>query len=282
MKLKSVIISTSALCALIVLASMVAQKTKPAPKAKSTQAAAQNDTVTLKSGLRYVITQKNPKGVKAVKGDRVEAHYTGTLTNGKKFDSSRERNQTFSFTLGKGEVIAGWDEGFGILRKGEKATLIIPASLGYGSADMGDIPPNSTLIFEVELVSVQKPIEYKPFSGKGKDTVCLKSGLKYIVIDKGNTKMKAQLNQMASVYYAGYLMDGTKFDGNFDRFEPINVPVTGAGMIQGWQEILPRMNKGMKVRVIIPPALAYGAKGYPGVIPPNATIVFDMFLSNLK
>jgi len=282
MKLKSVIISTSALCALIVLASMVAQKSIPAPKAKSPQVAAQNDTVTLKSGLRYVITQKNPKGVKAVKGDRVEAHYTGTLTNGKKFDSSRDRNQTFSFTLGQGEVIAGWDEGFGILRKGEKATLIIPASLGYGSQDMGDIPPNSTLIFDVELVNVQKPIAYKPFSGKGKDTVRLSSGLKYIVIDKGNPKMKAQLNQMASVYYAGYLMDGTKFDGNFDRFEPIKVPVTGAGMIKGWQEILPRMNKGMKVRVIIPPALAYGVQGYPGVIPANATIIFDMFLSDLK
>ena len=144
------------------------------------------------------------------------------------------------------------------------------------------ILPNSTLIFDVELVNVQKPIAYKPFSGKGKDTVKLSSGLKYIVIDKGNPKLKAQLNQTASIYYAGYLMDGTKFDGNFDRFEPINVPVTGAGMIKGWQEMLPRMNKGMKVRVIIPPALAYGAQGYPGVIPENATIIFDMFLSDLK
>lgn len=282
MKLKSVIISTSALCALIVLASMVAQKSKPVAKPNSVQTATQNDTITCKSGLRYVITQKNPKGLKAVKGDRVEAHYTGTLTNGKKFDSSRDRDQTFSFTLGQGEVIAGWDEGFAILRKGEKATLIIPASLGYGSQDMGDIPPNSTLIFDVELVNVQKPIVYKPFSGKGKDTVRLSSGLKYIIIDKGNPKMKAQLNQTASVYYAGYLMDGTKFDGNFDRFEPIKVPITGAGMIKGWQEMLPRMNKGMKVRVIIPPALAYGAQGYPGVIPANATIIFDMFLSDLK
>ena len=282
MNFKSVIISISALCALIVLASMVAQKPNAKSKAYSAQVASKNDTITCKSGLRYVITQKNPKGVKAAKGDRVEAHYTGTLLNGKKFDSSRDRNQTFSFTLGQGEVIAGWDEGFGILRKGEKATLIIPASLGYGAADMGDIPPNSTLIFEVELVNVQKPLVYKPYSGAGKDTVKLSSGLMYIVIDKGNPKMKAQLNQTASVYYAGYLMDGTKFDGNFDRFEPITVPVTGAGMIKGWQEILPRMNKGMKVRVIIPPALAYGAQGYPGVIPANATIVFDMFLSDLK
>jgi peptidylprolyl isomerase len=282
MNFKSVIISISALCALIVLASMVAQKPKAKSKAYSAQVATKNDTITCKSGLRYVITQKNLKGVKAVKGDRVEAHYTGTLLNGKKFDSSRDRNQTFSFILGQGEVIAGWDEGFGILRKGEKATLIIPAALGYGAADMGDIPPNSTLIFEVELVNVQKPLVYKPYSGAGKDTVKLSSGLKYIVIGKGNPKMKAQLNQTASVYYAGYLMDGTKFDGNFDRFEPITVPVTGAGMIKGWQEILPRMNKGMKVRVIIPPALAYGAQGYPGVIPANATIVFDMFLSDLK
>jgi len=282
MKLKSIIISFSAFSVLIVLASMVSQKPITNTKAISDQVEIRNDTVTTKTGLRYVITQRNPQGIMAVKGDRVEAHYTGTLLNGKKFDSSRDRNQTFSFTLGQGEVIAGWDEGFGILRKGEKATLIIPASLGYGTQDMGDIPPNSTLIFDVELVNVQKPIAYKPFSGKGKDTVKLSSGLKYIVIDKGNPKRKAQLNQTASIYYAGYLMDGTKFDGNFDRFEPINVPVTGAGMIKGWQEMLPRMNKGMKVRVIIPPALAYGAQGYPGVIPENATIIFDMFLSDLK
>lgn len=241
-----------------------------------------NDTITTKTGLRYVITKKNPKGAKPAKGDQVEAHYTGTLTNGKKFDSSKDRNQTFSFILGNQQVIAGWDEGFSYLRKGEQATFIIPSSLGYGTQDMGEIPPNSTLIFEVELVDVKKPIAYKAFSGKGKDTITLNSGLKYIIISPGNLKVKAKEGQTASVFYAGYLMDGKKFDGNFGGFEPFRLPVVGAGVIRGWQEIIPLMNKGMKVRVIIPPHLAYGEKGYPGVIPPNSTLIFDMYLDDLK
>ncbi len=244
--------------------------------------AVKNDTITTKTGLRYVITKKNSKGIKPAKGDQIEAHYTGTLTNGKKFDSSKDRNQTFSFILGNQQVIAGWDEGFAYLKQGEAATFIIPSSLGYGAQDMGEIPPNSTLIFEVELVGIKKPIAYKPFSGKGKDTIKLESGLKYIIISPGNGKVKAIAGQTASIFYAGYLLDGKKFDGNFGGFEPFKLQVVGAGVIKGWQEILPLMNKGMKVRVIVPPHLAYGEKGYPGVIPPNATLIFDMYLDDLK
>lgn len=285
MNLKTIIIPALAAVSVVLIAanSYQAPKTKPVQgKAKSTPVQTGTDTVTTKSGLRYVITKKNPKGIKALKGDKVEAHYTGTLTNGKKFDSSRDRNETFSFVIGQGQVIAGWDEGFSYLRQGEKATLIIPPGLGYGERDMGDIPANSTLIFDVELVKVIKPIAYKPYSGKGKDTVKLKSGLKYIVINAGNKTLKAKAGQTASIYYAGYLMDGKKFDGNFGSFSPLKLPVKGAGVIQGWQEMIPLMNKGMKVRAIIPPHLAYGAKGYPGFIPPNATLIFDMYLAELQ
>ena len=249
--------------------------------------AVKNDTVTTKTGLRYVITKKNPNGLMPAKGDQVEAHYTGTLTNGKKFDSSRDRNQTFSFILGNQQVIAGWDEGFAYLHKGETATLIIPPALGYGSQDMGDIPPNSTLIFEVELVDfkkpapVKQPAPYEPYSGKGKDTITLPSGLRFIVINPGDAKMRAKAGQTASIYYAGYFMNGEKFDGNFGGTEPFNLQVVGAGVITGWQEIIPLMNKGMKVRVIIPPNLAYGKEGYPGAIPPNSTLIFDMYLEDL-
>lgn len=240
-----------------------------------------NDTITTSTGLRYVITKRNPSGQKPAKGDQVEAHYTGTLTNGKKFDSSKDRNQTFSFILGAQQVIAGWDEGFSYLKTGETATLIIPSNLGYGGQDLGDIPPNSTLIFVVELVSIKKPVAYTEYSGKGKDTITLKSGLRYIVINPGDLTKKAKEGQTASIYYAGYLTTGEKFDGNFGGFEPFKLPVVGAGVIGGWREILPLMNKGMKIRVIIPSNLAYGEKGYPGVIPPNATLIFDMYLEDL-
>lgn len=94
-------------------------------------------------------------GVEATVGKKVTVNYSGTLTNGVKFDSSYDRNEPFAFNLGAGEVIAGWDQGVVGMKVGGKRKLVIPPSLGYGSADLGVIPPNSTLVFEVELLKVE-------------------------------------------------------------------------------------------------------------------------------
>lgn len=93
-------------------------------------------------------------GEQATAGAKITVNYRGTLTDGTEFDSSYKRNQLFSFVLGAGEVIKGWDEGFAGMKVGGRRKLIIPPELGYGSRPAGSIPPNSTLIFEVELVSV--------------------------------------------------------------------------------------------------------------------------------
>ncbi len=88
-------------------------------------------------------------------GDLLTVHYTGTLENGKKFDSSKDRNKPFQFRIGQGMVIAGWDQGFAKLSLGEKARLTIPGSLAYGDRGFpGLIPPNATLIFDVELLQI--------------------------------------------------------------------------------------------------------------------------------
>lgn len=106
------------------------------------------------SGLIYVEKVKG-SGARAVAGKKVKVHYTGTLLNGTKFDSSRDRNDPFEFTLGQGQVIQGWDEGIALMNVGGKATLIIPSSLAYKDRDMGTIPPFSTLVFDVELLGVK-------------------------------------------------------------------------------------------------------------------------------
>ncbi len=260
----------------------VKKTTKAAPKQKAAPVRKVGDTITTASGLKYVLTKVVADGKLVKSGDKVTAHYTGTLTDGKKFDSSRDGGRPFSFVVGAGQVIAGWDEGFTYLKKGETAILIIPANLGYGEMSNGDIPANSTLIFDVEVVDIQSPIEYKPFSGVGKDTIKLKSGLKYIVINKGDVSKPAKNFTTGSVYYAGYLMDGTKFDSNIESMQPFDLPIQNAGVIEGWKQMLPLMNKGMKVRAIIPGDLAYGQRGYPGVIPPNATLIFDMIMFDVK
>ena len=107
------------------------------------------------SGLIF-ISKKAGHGPHPQVGDKVSVHYTGYLLNGTKFDSSVDRGKPFEFTLGKHQVIAGWDEGIAKLRKGGKATLIIPSALGYGARNMGPIPPFSTLVFDVELIDITK------------------------------------------------------------------------------------------------------------------------------
>lgn len=110
---------------------------------------------TTASGLKYtdetVGTGESPKT-----GQKVTVHYTGTLTDGKKFDSSKDRDEPFTFTIGIGQVIKGWDEGVMTMKPGGKRKLIIPPELGYGSRGAGGvIPPNATLIFDVELISIK-------------------------------------------------------------------------------------------------------------------------------
>ncbi len=130
----------------------------PTPAAATTQETAptapEPELVTTASGLKYQ-ELKVGSGQEARSGRLVEVHYTGWLEDGKKFDSSRDRGRPFSFSLGAGKVIKGWDEGVVGMRVGGKRKLIIPPQLGYGERGAGGvIPPNATLIFEVELTGI--------------------------------------------------------------------------------------------------------------------------------
>ena len=108
---------------------------------------------TTPSGLQYRDDAVG-EGQEAKRGYRVSVHYTGTLQDGKKFDSSRDRGQPFEFALGAGMVIRGWDEGVAGMKIGGRRRLVIPPELGYGARAIGSIPPNSTLLFDVELLGI--------------------------------------------------------------------------------------------------------------------------------
>jgi peptidylprolyl isomerase len=111
--------------------------------------------ITTASGLKYVELTEGT-GATPTKGQTVSVHYTGTLEDGTKFDSSRDRNQPFKFQIGEGQVIKGWDEGLSTMKVGSRRKLIIPAELGYGDRGAGGvIPPKATLIFDVELLEIK-------------------------------------------------------------------------------------------------------------------------------
>ncbi|MCH7814642.1 MAG: FKBP-type peptidyl-prolyl cis-trans isomerase, partial [Planctomycetes bacterium] len=117
--------------------------------------ACDDEAVITETGLRYYDIEVGT-GDPPETGDTIDAHYTGWLIDGTEFDSSFDRGEPFSFELGAGSVIKGWDEGFATMRVGGKRQLIIPPDLGYGASGSGaSIPPNATLIFDVELVAIQ-------------------------------------------------------------------------------------------------------------------------------
>lgn len=231
------------------------------------------------SGLKYTILEQGD-GVRPKQGETVVVHYTGKLTNDTVFDSSVERGQPFSFKLGVGQVIKGWDEGIALLNVGDKAKFIIPPHLAYGEKGAGGvIGPNETLIFEVELLDVKQAP--KKWNLSEADTITTSSGLKYIKVNDTDG-VQAEANKIVSVHYSGYLPDGSMFDSSVERGQPIAFPLGQGKVIKGWDEGIALLKVGEKAQLIIPHELGYGERGYPPVIPAKSTLIFDVELIEVK
>jgi peptidylprolyl isomerase len=232
-------------------------------------------TITTATGLQIMEIAPG-EGAQPQLGDVVQVHYTGTLTDGTVFDSSRERGAPYSFALGMAQVIPGWDEGIAMLKPGGRAVLVIPPDLAYGEGGVpGVIAPNSTLVFDVELVAVRPGAPATPTQVDEADYTVVDNGLKIADLVVGSGEVVTS-GQHLVVDYTGWIVEGPKFDSSVDRGQPFDFDLGAGQVIPGWDQGLIGMQVGGKRQLVIPPELAYGEAGAGGVIPPNATLIFEV------
>ncbi len=230
--------------------------------------------ITTESGLRYIQLEEGT-GLQPEPGDTVQVHYTGTLEDGTKFDSSLDKGQPMVFMVGLGQVIEGFDEGVTMLKEGGKAKLVIPPELGYGEQERGNIPPNSTLIFEVELLSVEQA--EPPTSVDDAEYEVTESGLRYYDFITGDGRLPQDGDAVIMDYFLwredGLPLGNAQFEGT-----PL-VAVLGSGQLfPGWQEGLSTMKVGGERQMVIPPELAFGEQGAGESIPPGTTLIAEVDL----
>jgi len=207
-------------------------------------------------------------GTVANAGDYLTMHYVGVRhSDGGEFDASWNRGQTFNFTLGQGDVIAGWDQGIEGMRVGGQRLLSIPAELAYGNESIGaDIPANSALVFLVDLIDVQTPpiVENAPAPVTELEVVVLSEG-DGLVIETG---------MIVEAHYVAVLQTtGEVFDSSWTDQQPATFEV--GATIPAWNEGLVGLRVGDHVRMVIPPDLGLGEDGST-LVPPNATIITEL------
>jgi peptidylprolyl isomerase len=179
-------------------------------------------------------------------------------------------------------VIQGWEEGIALMNVGGKAKLVIPPELAYGERGAGGvIPPNATLTFVVELVEILPGSPDSATEVGDGDYVTTETGLRYYDLEVGDGP-SPQDGQRVSVHYTGWLEDGTKFDSSLDRGRPFSFVIGQGQVIRGWDEGVAGMKVGGSRQLVIPAELGYGSQGAGEVIPPDATLVFEVELLDVE
>jgi len=247
---------------------------KPAPKPTDV---ATDKLITTASGLQYYDMEIGT-GDEVTTTNSVTNNYTiwvkGDTEN--LYIASSETNAPITFIVGKGDVVfPGWEEGVLGMKVGGKRQLIIPSALALGENGGGDIPPNATLLLEIELMDRKEA--RKATKVDENDFTTTDTGLKFFDI-KAGTGDTPQSGQTVVVHYTGWLEDGTQFDSSVDRGETFQFVLGEGNVIPGWDEGVGTMKVGGIRQLVIPSNLAYGAAGSGSVIPPNATLVFEVEL----
>jgi len=266
-----------------------------------------NITVQPTSSGLYFIESVAGKGIKIDSTTWVTVHFKVFLIDGKQLFSSYDRGDPITFEYGKRFDTPGVEEAIGMMKKGGKATVIVPSKLAFGETGRGGIvPPFASMIYEVEILNVQTKAEHdktvaeekkkadeKLAKSKNEETasrnkylkekgITVKpspTGIYYVEKTKG-TGAKAMAGKVVKVNYTGTLLNGTVFDSSKDK-KPYEFTLGQGQVIKGWDEAIQLMNVGGKATVVIPSSMAYGDRDY-GPIPAYSTLVFDLELMDVS
>jgi len=198
-------------------------------------------------------------GRAVVANDSVTVEYTGTLTDGKEFDSSKGK-APLVFAVGKGQVIKGWDDGLLGMKVGGERQLTVPPELAYRDVASGPIPANSTLKFDIKLLRIDREGDKQAI-----ESTVLKPGT-------GTTAVEGDV---MDINYTGTFVNGVKFDSSYDSKEPISIIVGHAHLIKGFSQGLEGIKEGEQRKIVVPPTLGYG-NGQHGPIPGGSTLIFEI------
>lgn len=246
---------------------------EPAPVPATVE---EGDLQTTDSGLQYYDIVEGDGDTPEL-GSAVSTNFTIWVQEdgGERFIVSSEGQGPIPFVVGAGNtVFPGWDEAVTTMKEGGKRYLVVPPELGLGPQGGGEIPPDATLVMEIELVEVQEPVEMTEVDDG--DYTETDSGLQYYDIVEGDGATPEE-GQIVIVHYTGWLEDGTKFDSSLDRGQPFTFPLGTGSVISGWDEGVATMKIGGMRQLKIPSDLAYGDSGSSS-IPPGATLIFDIEL----
>jgi peptidylprolyl isomerase len=233
------------------------------------------------SGLQYADIIEG-EGDAAETGNTVTTQYTIWVQDEAEdiYIASSKFGQPVTFSIGAGGVVfPGWEEGAAGMKLNGKRLLIVPAELALGDTGSGDIPPDATLILEIEVVSIFAPPKMTEVDDEEFTTT--DSGLKYYDFVEGEGE-SPETGQTVVVHYSGWLEDGTPFDSSVERGEPFSFPLGQGQVIAGWDEGVATMKVGGKRQLVIPADLAYGDSGAGNLIPPGATLVFEVELLDIQ
>lgn len=225
-------------------------------------------------GLKKLILKAGESWQTPFPGDEVEVHYTGTLSDGTRFDSSLDRGTPFRFKLGQGQVIKGWEQGIGSMKKGEKAIFTIPPELGYGETGSPPlIPPNATLQFEVEMLSWTSVRD-----------ICKDGGLLKKTVRDGERWAYPKDADEVLVKYEARLEDGAVVSRSS---EGVEFYVKDGYLCPAFSAAVKTMRKGEKATLTVKPQYAFGERGFEVVenkvtVPPNSTLTVDLELVSWK